>query len=426
MVIFLISLYLKYHQHLKMHKTKTARCIPGFLLLLFFLLQVQGSFLLGQDEIRISLNAAVDSAMERSINLQLQELKIDKTAMNTRIPPLFPDTRLNFKQGQLYSAENGRYFEIIQPFGDPLEQVYKQKSLKSELQAVKHDLRMEKRKVAIRVKSAYITWIYTANKLTWWRERVALHENYTGIMDKRYKSGDITLLEKVKVSTAHAEMKSRLEELLNDFLIAGTRVKQICDLEKDYLPFTDTLKIYALPPSADPSRRFSGQELIAKYELEVERRKIITRQQKAKFFPEIEIGYFSQELNNTGNFNGWQIGLGFPLYFFSPLSNVKKAMVEEKIAAKKVEKVQHEIEEDIDKLLLELNSKYARLKFFNKEGLANAELLAYTAQIQLDKEDIGFDTYIELTGIAFDTRMKYLDTLHEYNQIALQLEFYIY
>jgi cobalt-zinc-cadmium resistance protein CzcA len=364
--------------------------------------------------------------MERNINLEIMELEIEKINADGNLPPLFPHTRFNYKQGQLYSTEPGKYFEIVQPLGDPLEHVYQQKSVKTQHAAIEHELRLQKRRIAIKVKSTYISWIYMANKLAWLRERVAMEENYIDIMNKRYENGDITLLEKVEATAAHAGMESLMEEQVNDFIIAGTRLKQICDLEKDYLPFTDTLKIYALPPSADPSQRFSGKEWLKKYELEVEKRKIITRQQKAKFFPEIEVGFFSQEINHAGNFNGWQIGLGFPLYFLTPLNDIKKASVGEKIATKKVEKVQREIENNIDRLVLELNSKYARLKYFNEEGLPNAELLEYTAGLQLDKEDIGYEKYLELTATAFDIRMKYLETLHAYNQIALQLEFYIY
>jgi outer membrane protein TolC len=79
-----------------------------------------------------------------------------------------------------------------------------------------------------------------------------------------------------------------------------------------------------------------------------------------------------------------------------------------------------------ENLEYELNNYFKKLQYFNQVGLGQADQLLEINRAKFENEDIDYTEYTQKVDEAFRLRLDYLETLNNYNQTAIQLEFYAY
>jgi len=77
-------------------------------------------------------------------------------------------------------------------------------------------------------------------------------------------------------------------------------------------------------------------------------------------------------------------------------------------------------------LELELNQHFTRLLYFSRVALDHANLILETNRARFEKEDIDYVEYTRNIGEFFRIKLEYLVILNDYNQTAIELEFYAY
>jgi hypothetical protein len=80
----------------------------------------------------------------------------------------------------------------------------------------------------------------------------------------------------------------------------------------------------------------------------------------------------------------------------------------------------------IENKQLELDGIFLRLQYFNTIGLAHSETILRIAQAKFKTEDIDYLEFSESLSEAFDIILEYLETMNNYNQNAILLEYYAY
>jgi heavy metal efflux system protein len=91
----------------------------------------------------------------------------------------------------------------------------------------------------------------------------------------------------------------------------------------------------------------------------------------------------------------------------------------------KLEQSINEQEMIIDELIHRLDQIYEKIRFYNQDALGNAELLEQAVLLRSENEDIEFDELFRAMVRVSEIRQAYLETLNEYNQTAIQLEYYV-
>jgi outer membrane protein TolC len=79
-----------------------------------------------------------------------------------------------------------------------------------------------------------------------------------------------------------------------------------------------------------------------------------------------------------------------------------------------------------ENLEYELNNYFKKLQYFNQVGLGHADQLLEINRAKFENEDIDYTEYTQKADEAFRIQLDYLETLNNYNQTAIQLEFYAY
>jgi hypothetical protein len=75
---------------------------------------------------------------------------------------------------------------------------------------------------------------------------------------------------------------------------------------------------------------------------------------------------------------------------------------------------------------LELDGCFIRLQFYNSFGLTHASTILQTSHAKYNAEEIDYLEFTEDIAEAFKIKLEYLETMNNYNQKAIQLEYYAY
>jgi hypothetical protein len=75
---------------------------------------------------------------------------------------------------------------------------------------------------------------------------------------------------------------------------------------------------------------------------------------------------------------------------------------------------------------LKLDNLFWKIEYFRTYALDHAGITEHTARAKFIAEDIDYIAYIQLLSEALKIRLNYLETLNQYNQTAIELEYIAY
>ena len=180
--------------------------------------------------------------------------------------------------------------------------------------------------------------------------------------------------------------------------------------------------------SNNPALAYLQQEVV----IEEERKSL----ENAKLLPDFTVGYFNQSMigNQTVNgteqyfgsgdrFSGFQIGIAIPLWFRPYTSKVQAAKVRTQIAESNFEQYQKSLEGKYQQAIHEYNKYKSGLSYYEENALAQSELILKNAQKAFKNGTIGYVEYVQAINQATQIQTNWLETLNNYNQAIIQLEF---
>ncbi|MBN2612510.1 MAG: TolC family protein [Bacteroidales bacterium] len=373
--------------------------------------------------LKLSLQMAVDMALENNLQIKNSLLEIEKSklALNGSIDIL--PANFVYQYGNIHTPLNDRYLALNQNFGSLLTHIRKYKEAKSELSLEQSRFELAEKEIIAEVKSAYFFWLLLNQKSEVLHELKDRYANLGHIANLKYETGDIDLLEKTTLLAMQAKAETEYNTLLYDLIISRNKLKQLIITDAEIVPEVSGPDLYMIDKAA-PDSDYHGRTVLNIYEkyYEVEKNRLKT--EKAAFFPEISAGYFNQAIGTLKGLNGWQAGLSFPLWFISPVSEVKQAKINTLIALNNLENQKFIIQNTIENLLFELNKHFKQVIYYKEFILPQAEQLIKTAELQFDKEEIEYPDYLQGISMGYKLFTDYYETVNNYNQTAIQLEFY--
>ncbi len=371
----------------------------------------------------LSVNEAVETALENNILMKNSELEIKKSEAAQNGAIKISPTEFTYQYGQMNSTRNDRYMEINQNFGSLLQHINYLGTARKQLKLSETNAEVVKKNITGKVKSAYYFWIYLHNKLEIINEEKKLYGDLTRVAELQYELGATNLLEKTMTSATQAKVEIEYNTTQDDLIIAQNKLKQLMVIDEEIIPATTELELYMIDKPL-PTTEYSGGLIISSYQHKLEVEKSLYKVEKSKFFPEISAGYFNQDIGEIKGLDGWRVGLAFPIWFFSQNSTVKQAKINRDIALNNLEYQKFNIKKEVENLLFELNKHFKQIIFYKDHALLQAEQLIYTSKIQYEKEEIDYFEYIQGISTGLKLKMNYLETLNNYNQTAIQLEYY--
>jgi cobalt-zinc-cadmium resistance protein CzcA len=373
----------------------------------------------------LSLDEAVAIALNNNPGIRNAGLMVTKSETLKTGAWDFSPLRFTWQYGQMYSTENDRYLAINQNFGSLLTRIRQYGMAKKQAEASLSELEISKKSLVAQVKSAYFFWWYMHEKQSVGKEETSLFDDVQRIAGLRYQLGEFSELERTMASSRAAAIRNNLDRLGDEILIAENKLKQLMMTEEDLIPPEESFPMYRIDKPSDTAG-FSNSLITAFYEKSAEVRSAALKTERAKFFPELFAGYFYQDINPYKGLTGWQVGFSFPLLAFGQASKIKEAKIDEEIAMNRLAYEAFLTDKTIENLVAELTMYFRQIQYYNEYGLNQADEIIRSARIQFEKENMDYMEYVQSLSMALSIKTQYLETLNNYNQTAIQLEFYAY
>lgn len=375
---------------------------------------------------RISFDAAYDTALRNNLQLRASDVQIQRsrTLQSTWLD--IPKTGV-FAENEDLSPEDPKGIlkiglsQSIEWFG-----VYKARRNLLQQQVKSVELTRQIRALEIKrdVQAAYYNLWYLQSKQTLWQRLDSIYTSLSKAAVLRVRTGESAGLDSISAQAKARETSVQLQLLLRDIQVQQELLKKHLNTSLNYLPeATNLRKVQA--SFLDNTFTNHPQLQYQQQNINIAQAEIAIQQQSRK--PGFEGRFFSQRLYGIKNpYSGFSVSVGIPLFGGTAYRN--------RIKAAELERTYQQSLLDYERLALRTNYSQAYqqlqkdielLNFYEGTGLAQAEAILKAANISYRAGEISFAELTQFLTQAIDIQKNYLDVLNQYNQSAIQLNYYL-
>ena len=394
-------------------------------------------FLLGRSHAQqniFSLAEAIDHALKNNASLRAAEYEVASRRELRKTSFDLPKTEVSLLYGQYNSyVDNDNNFTVTQsiPFSAFGSQGKLNRSLiaSSELQKAQTE-----NELVFQIKQTYnrLLYAYSLRKLLFQQD--SIFEGFYKSASLRYEAGETKLLEQSTAEAQRTRAKIRLRENESDIAILRSQLRSLLNTpatpdiaDQELSEISSGAKLDTTLLSANPSLAYASQQIeVAKNQKKV---------QATRLAPDFLVGVFSQTLigtsdpetgavaNGSERFTGFQVGVSIPLWFVPHQGRARAAEYNTKAAESHYYAYGQQLRSKMEQAIQEFQKNRNSLTSFRDSSLPNAALILKQSEASFRGGEIGYAEFLLGLRNAIDIREQYLQTLYDYNQSIILIEF---
>jgi cobalt-zinc-cadmium resistance protein CzcA len=343
----------------------------------------------------------------------------------------FSATWMHGQYNSLYQDNNVTFTQSI-PFPTVLGNQLKLG--KEQIVGAEKSLLVVKNELGFEVKSSFYQIKYLEAVKLLLQSQDSLFEDFYRASSLRYKSGESNLLEKTTAETQLMEVKNLASINTADIETANVRLQALLKLQVP-ISIMGLLQKRALPSQLDSLSLAANPQL--NY---LQQQKVISKQAKlterSRMLPDLTFGYFNQSLIgiqnvdgqdrsfNAGNrFQGFQLGLSFPLWVAPQVARAKAAAFAELETERNAAYFKTMLGSNFNQAKQELKKYLSSLNYYESSAIKNANLILRQSKKSFSTGEISYIEYLQSIKNALAIKSNYLQALNQYNQTVIKIEF---
>ena len=126
---------------------------------------------------------------------------------------------------------------------------------------------------------------------------------------------------------------------------------------------------------------------------------------------------------DKGSFMGFEVGVGIPLFFGATKAKVKAARKDQEITTLYKQQAAKRQHAAYQSLMSQYLAARNRVDYYEQTGNKRASEVSRIAQLSYENGEIGYIEYFNALKEAIDTRQKYAEAIHLYNQSVIDLQY---
>lgn len=380
----------------------------------------------------LSENDAIQIALKNNQLLKSGEYQVAMQKQMKNAALDLGKTNFTWMHGQFNSILKDNNYTISQSIPFPTALSSQTKLGNAQIEGAEMQLTMTKNELVKEVRSVFHQLAFAVALQKELISQDSVFAKFANAANVRYRVGEGTLLEKTTAEMQALEIRNQLAQNESDILIYKRQLQTLLNTKDDINLLNSILRID--PKEASPTASTNPQLHLLKQEIAIADRN--RRVENNKLLPDILVGYFSQSLigfqriNNNDvffdkneRFTGFELGVSFPLWFVPQQSKAKAAALHQESFLKKYEFYQNQIEGEMQRAQLELAKHESSLGYYETNANPNATLILTQAQKAFQSGEIGYLEFFQAINQARSIKLKYLQTLNQYNQAAIQMDY---
>lgn len=379
----------------------------------------------------LTLQQCIDMAMKQNYSVQASEKSIERAKAMQGTAWDVDKTEISFGQDLTSGVSTDNAIIVSQGMEFPTYYIAMRKQLKAETQAEKSKHLVLLSALAAEVMSTYYQLVYEKQRVQLLAQQDSVLTLYKQLADKRYQAGETHRLEVASVEKMLRENGLEKQMALSE--TEGVRMQLAKLLNDASVEPADhqILPIDMKPADFNYLQTPEGQ--YANDRLEIANKAVTVA--KNGYAPSLSVSLKNQLVLSgwnpyhvdrskfsEGNFLGFEVGVGVPLFFGATKAKVKAAKKDREIAELEMKEEKQQREKEYLAALSKCNSTFVRMNYYQQEGDKKAEELSRLGGLEYQTGGISYHEYIEALQESIDVKMKHIEAINDYNQAVIVLK----
>lgn len=381
---------------------------------------------------KVSLQECINMALEKNPQMQVANKSVERAKALQGTAWEIDKTELSLSQDPTSGGSPDNALSLSQSIEFPTYYIARHKQLKAETQAERSKAALVRLSLENDVKAAYYQVVYQAEKLRVLESLDSLLAQYRTLAEKRYKAGETRQLELLSAERLQRENKMEVLAAHNELATAQLLLSRLVGSVETVEPKEDSLlpldwKQASYNYSQTPDGQYSADRLKVSEQA--------VRVAKNGFAPSLSLSLRNQLVISSwnpydqdrsrfdgGNFMGFEVGVGIPLFYGATRAKVKAARKEREMIALEIKEQEQLRQQEYLSALSRMNAAYVRYTYYNEEGRERSDKMAEQGLLEYSQGEISYLEYMNVLQESIDLRLKRASALNDYNQCVLVME----
>jgi cobalt-zinc-cadmium resistance protein CzcA len=387
-----------------------------------------------QTAIPLNLNSAIQIALKK--NLLVQSARLNEKASEQLQATSFDiaKTSINADYGKVNSLHNDTRFGISQTFSFPTVYFNQRKLLEAGYRITQAQTRLTEQDIRSTIRQLFYEYAAMNERRKLLVFADSIYRLFEEKSNLRFEKGEANVLEKTAAASHRQQITNQLNILNKDLSIAVSQLNMLIQDTQQYVPQIENPVIENLFTNADSVVAFDqlpAAELARQQQNEAYFR---WKAEKSRLLPDFTFGYNNQSLvgsqilddqelyfNSKDRFSYFSAGIGIPLFFKAQSARVAAAKLNLEKERKQTEYASMQLQTELAVTRQQVEKFLESLRYYQQQGLQNADLIILTAEQQFQAGEIDFLRWVILVDQAITIKNEYIHALGSYNQAVIQL-----
>ena len=387
---------------------------------------------LGTNAQTLTLKQCLALADDHSLTLKQADAQVERARVMQGTAWDLDRTELSLSQDPTSGGSPDNALALSQEIEFPTVYAARHSQLKAETKAEKSRRNVTLQQLHSDIASAYWQLVYCKERITILSAQDSVLTRYADLADKRYKAGEARQLEALTAARLERENAMELAAAKSDYTAGQQQLAALIGTDAAITPADNTLSALDYSPT-DFSFASTAEGELARDRVAVADKAL--RVAKNGYAPSLSLALKNQLVISSwdpyhenrarydgGNFMGFEVGIGIPLFFGATKAKVKAARSDRAIAQMEMQQQQLTQQTEYKAALTRYNTAFSRMQYYEQKGAASATEIARLATLEYENGEISYIEYVSALQESIDSRLKRADAINAYNQAVVALK----
>lgn len=307
--------------------------------------------------------------------------------------------------------------------------------LKAETNLERSNLEVTRNELVKEITSIYYQLLYAKENIKILQEQENIYAKFLFLANAKLKSGETSRLEQMNAERLYDENKIALQKAEKSYENIQLTLQRWMNTE-DYVEPVETalsametvFAVNGFKPEQTPlGELYANRMVVSEKNLNVIKQGylpsfnfVLKNQFLIKGFNPYNI---QRERFDKGNFMGFEVGIGVPLFFGQQRAKTKAAKREVEMAKVQQEEVMLALRKNYQTYLNEYAKAKNALDYYSLGGSKQADDITRISQISYEKGEIDYVEYIQNLKTVVEINLQYASAINDYNQTIIMLNY---
>ncbi len=372
--------------------------------------------------LQLRLDEAIKISLQNNPQIKGAMLEVKQQNVLKKTAFDLQKTKISILNGQYNSVIKDNYIGISQDIYFPTVYIQQIKVQKQNVLLSEKNLAVTQSELIRNVKSAYYQLVFENERLKLLSYQDSIYKMFSIVAELKYKTGETSYLEKLSAQSKYQEIQLYRKQAEADIKIYQQELQKLLNTNKSITLADNKVDKQTLSINSDTAA-IKQNPLLAYYNQKILLSNSQFSLEKNKFFSDFSVGYFNQSLDNVKGFQGLQLGIGIPIFFWGQQGRVQSAKIQTQIAESDYEFTNNNIKTLFNQALQEYQKFSDLVNYYESTGLKQADEILKVSQLGYTKGEIGYVEYIQNLTQAVNIKTQYLQSLNQLNQTIININY---